>query len=63
MAAPTYHELYKKRPSVAEFPNADCRNRESTRFCVRGLLKAQAVSLWHALAFNLLRMVHLGAST
>lgn len=61
MADPKYQELYKKRPSVAEFPNADCRNRGLTQLRVRGLAKARAVALWHAITFNLLRMVHLGA--
>lgn len=59
MAEPEYQELYKSRPSIAEFPNADCRNRNLRQFRVRGLLKAKAVALWHALAFNLLRMVRL----
>lgn len=61
MADPMYQELYKKRPSIAEFPNADCRNRGLTQLRVRGLVKARAVALWHALTFNLLRMVHMGA--
>ena len=61
MAEPEYQELYKKRPSVAELPNADCRNRGLTQLRVRGLIKAKAVALWHALTFNLLRMVHMGA--
>ena len=61
MADPKYQELYKKRPSIAEFPNADCRNRGLTQLRVRGLEKAKAVALWHALTFNLLRMVHMGA--
>ncbi len=61
MADPKYQELYKKRPSIAEFPNADCRNRGLTQLRVRGLVKAKAVALWHALTFNLLRMVHMGA--
>lgn len=61
MAEPANQDLYKKRPSVAEFPNADCRNRGLTQFRVRGLIKAKSVALWHALAFNLLRMSHMGA--
>jgi transposase len=61
MAEPDYQELYKKRPSVAEFPNADCRNRGLTQLRVRGLAKARAVALWHAITFNLLRMVHMEA--
>jgi hypothetical protein len=53
-------DLYKKRPSVAEFPNADCRNRNLRQFRVRGLVKVKAVALWHALAFNFMRMINLG---
>lgn len=60
MAQPEYQELYKQRPSIAEFPNADCRNRNLQQFRVRGLVKAKAVALWHALAFNFTRMLNLG---
>lgn len=59
MAEPEYQKLYKSRPSIAEFPNADCRNRNLRQFRVRGLVKAKAVALWHALAFNLLRLIRL----
>jgi len=59
MGQPEYQELYKSRPSIAEFPNADCRNRNLRQFHVRGLRKVKAVALWHALAFNLLRMIRL----
>ncbi|WP_145083222.1 IS1182 family transposase [Aureliella helgolandensis] len=61
MAKEEYKELYKTRPSVAEFPNADCRNRNLRQFKVRGLVKVKAVALWHAVAFNFTRMVNLGA--
>jgi transposase len=61
MADPAYQELYKQRPSVAEFPNAECRNRNLRQFPVRGLVKVKAVALWHALAFNLMRMWNLEA--
>ncbi len=60
MAEPEYQQLYKSRPSIAEFPNADCRNRNLRQFRVRGLVKAKAVALWHVLAFNFLRMINLG---
>jgi len=60
MAKEEYKDLYKKRPSVAEFPNADCRNRNLRQFRVRGLVKVKAVALWHALAFNFTRMTNLG---
>ena len=61
MAEPEFQELYRWRPSIAEFPNADCRNRNLRQFRVRGLVKVKAVALWHALAFNLMRMLNLGA--
>jgi hypothetical protein len=47
---------YQERASIAEYPNADCRNRGLTQFRVRGLVKAKAQALWHALAFNWKRM-------
>jgi transposase len=61
MADPEYQQLYRWRPSIAEFPNADCRNRNLRQFRVRGLVKVKAVALWHALAFNFTRMLNLGA--
>ncbi|QDU92784.1 transposase [Lignipirellula cremea] len=61
MATKEYKELYKKRPSVAEFPNADCRNRNLRQFNVRGLVKVKAVAIWHALAFNLIRLMNFAA--
>ncbi|HUT09109.1 MAG TPA: IS1182 family transposase [Thermoguttaceae bacterium] len=60
MALPEYQALYKQRPSIAEFPNADCRNRNLQQFRVRGLVKVKAVAIWHALAFNFRRMLNLG---
>jgi transposase len=59
MGTEEYQELYKKRPSIAEFPNAVCRNRGLQRFLVRGIEKAKAVALMHALAFNFTRMLNL----
>lgn len=61
MAEPEFKEKYKQRPSIAEFPNAECRNRGLHQFRVRGLTKCKAVALWHALAFNLMRMINLQA--
>jgi transposase len=59
MATNEAKAIYKQRPSVAELPNADCRNRGLQQFRVRGLLKAKATALWHALTFNLMRMMTL----
>lgn len=53
-------EIYKHRCSVAEFPNADCRNRGLQQFRVRGCVKAKAIALWYALAFNFMRFLNLG---
>ena len=61
MAEPEYQDLYKQRPSVAEFPNAFCRNHGLRQFNVRGLIKVKAVALWHAIAFNFTRMLNLKA--
>lgn len=60
MAQDDYRELYKTRPSIAEFPNAGCRNHGLSQFLVRGLEKVTAVAYWHALAFNFQRMLKLG---
>jgi len=60
MANDEAKELYKQRPSIAEFPNADCRNRGLHQFRVRGRRKVKAQTMWHVLAFNLLRMINLG---
>lgn len=60
MGTPAAKAIYRQRASVAEFPNAECRNRGLTQFRVRGLPRVQAQTLWHVLAFNLLRFVHLG---
>lgn len=60
MATDEAKELYKQRPSIAEFPNAECRNRGLHQFRVRGLEKVRAVTLWHAITFNFMRMINLG---
>lgn len=52
-------KIYKRRSAIAEFPNADCRNRGLLQFRVRGLIKAKAQALWHVLAFNFTRMQRL----
>ena len=55
--------VYQRRAAIAEFPNADCRNRGLLQFRVRGLAKAKAQALWHALAFNFLRLGRLVCET
>lgn len=59
MGTPEAKAVYHTRSSVAEFPNADCRNRGLTQFRVRGRIRAKAQMLWHVLAFNFLRFVKL----
>jgi transposase len=51
--------LYKDRAATAECVNAIARNRGLQRFGVRGREKARAISLWFALAHNLMRTVSL----
>ena len=51
--------IYKERAASIECANAHLRNRGLQRFNVRGLIKARAVLLWHALAHNLKRMMAL----
>jgi transposase len=46
--------VYRERAATAECVNAQCRNRGLLRFLVRGLEKAKAVGLWHALAHNMI---------
>jgi hypothetical protein len=53
-------EQYKTRSSIAEYANAECRNRGLQRFLVRGQQKVRTVALWYAVTFNLLRMFTLG---
>lgn len=50
-------QVYKDRAASIECTNAHLRNRGLYRFNVRGLDKARAVLLWHALAHNLKRMM------
>lgn len=61
MATDEAKAKYKQRPAIAEFPNAECRNRGLHQFAVRGLEKVRAVSLWYAVTFNLMRMWDLKA--
>jgi hypothetical protein len=63
MATAEAKSILKQRPSIAEFPNAECRNRGLYQFRVRGLEKVRTVSLWYALVFNFMRMTHLRALT
>lgn len=59
MGTPEAKETYARRPAIAEFPNAVCRNTGLNQFRVRGRVKAKAQALWHALAFNFMRLRNL----
>jgi transposase len=59
MGTPEAKAIYRRRAMIAEFPNADCRNRGLHQFRVRGLVKAKAQTLWHVLSYNYLRMKRL----
>lgn len=49
-------DLYVQRGATVECVNAQLRRQGLQQFNVRGLIKARAVALWHALAHNLMRM-------
>lgn len=53
--------IYKERASTSECVNALARNRGLRQFLVRGIEKVRAVTLWFALAHNLLRAASLRA--
>lgn len=63
MGTEEYQELYKQRPSIAEFPNAECRNRGCRLLRVRGLEKVRSVGMLYALTFNLMRKCQLQGSS
>lgn len=63
MASTQGQQLYKRRAASVECANAQLRRRGLQRLNVRGLFKARAVVLWHALAHNLMRMRSLGFAT
>jgi transposase len=56
MAGDQAREIYKDRAATAECVNAQMRNHGLQRMPMRGLLKARATALLHALAHNLRRM-------
>jgi transposase len=52
--------IYQQRPSIAEYPNAEFRNRGLRQFRVRGFAKVKATALLQAITFNFMRMSQLG---
>jgi transposase len=61
MGEEVWKERYKQRPGIAEFPNAECRNRGCRLLLVRGLERVRSVALLYASTINLMRMMNLGA--
>lgn len=55
-------EIYKDRAATAECVNAIAHNRGLCQFAVRGLKKVKAVTLWFALAHNVMREASLRPS-
>ncbi len=56
MRTPEAQKILKQRPSIAEFPNAECRNRGLHQFRVRGLDRVRSSTLLYVLTFNFMRM-------
>ena len=50
MGTPEAKDVYKRRSCIAEFPNADCRNRGLIQFRKMGLIKAKSKTPWHVVA-------------
>ena len=61
MGEEKWRERYKQRPGIAEFPNAECRNRGCRLLLVRGLKRVRSVALLYASTINVMRMMNLGA--
>lgn len=59
MATAEAQQIYKRRSAIAEFPNAELRNRGLTQFRVRGQSRVLASTLLYALSFNFMRSVTL----
>lgn len=55
-------EIYRLRPQVAEWVNAQARNRDLRQMPVRGLAKCKIVAVLYALAHNLWEAVKLRAA-
>lgn len=59
MSTESGKELFRRRSSIAESPNATCRNRGLHQFRVRGLAKVRVMTLWQAVAHNFERLTSL----
>lgn len=64
MASEDAKPVYRQRASTIERVNADLRtHRTLNRIAVRGKNKVLCVALWNAVAYNILRLLSLTAST
>ncbi len=57
MASEEGQAIYKERAATSEWVNAGARGRGLQQMPVRGLVKAKAIALWHAIAHNLTRLL------
>jgi transposase len=55
MATEEAKEIYKERAAIAEWVNAQARNRGMIRLLLRGVQKIKVVALWFATAHNMAR--------
>ncbi len=62
METPEAAEMMKKRKRI-ELVNAQTKDRGLAYLPVRGLVKAKAIALWHALTHNLMTAIRLDAVT
>ncbi len=62
METPEAVEMMKKRKRI-ELVNAQTKDRGLDYLPVRGLVKAKAIALWHALTHNLMTAIRLNAVT
>jgi len=60
MATEDAKAIYQERSSVAEFPFMRFRNHGLQQLPVRGLAKAKAIGIWHALVSNFQQIVNAG---
>ena len=59
MGQPESKEIYKERAAVAEWVNAQARNKGLQQFRVRGLAKVRCVALIYAIVHNMVHSVFL----
>jgi len=62
MASPASEEVYRRRKLIERI-NGHLKNHGFGFILVRGLIKAKAVALWHALANNLMAAHRLQTKT